>query len=109
MKRKKLPNINNLVINKTNIYEDLRCEILEQELVPGWTKNLDNDTILRIMNSIGLDPHKPKQFKIPAPFKAWCHECNKGFLSIDALSEHNVEKHGKGTLGLKFKLKKDKR
>ena len=32
------------------------------------------------------------QFKIPAPYRAWCHACSEGFVSIDKLIEHNKDK-----------------
>lgn len=39
-----------------------------------------------------------KQFKIPAPFVAWCHQCECGFMSIDEIAEHhrkNLNEHRK--------------
>lgn len=32
------------------------------------------------------------QFKIPAPYAAWCHACSEGFMTIDDLMEHNNKK-----------------
>jgi hypothetical protein len=35
-------------------------------------------------------------FVIPAPYRAWCHPCKQGFMSIAELSEHNrthINKH----------------
>jgi hypothetical protein len=34
-----------------------------------------------------------EQFKIPEPFKAWCHACQKGFMSIKELQDHLVQAH----------------
>lgn len=44
--------------------------------------------------TIGALKFKPfmtlrEQFKIPAPFKTWCHCCNTGFMSIDEMTAHN--------------------
>jgi hypothetical protein len=30
------------------------------------------------------------QFTIPPPYRAWCHHCNKGFISIEELQEHTL-------------------
>ena len=30
-----------------------------------------------------------KQFDIPEPYRAWCHLCDKGFMSIDEIQDHN--------------------
>lgn len=30
-------------------------------------------------------------FKIPEPYKAWCHLCNQGFTNIYELGRHNYE------------------
>jgi hypothetical protein len=32
------------------------------------------------------------QFKIPEPYRAWCHPCNQGFMSIEELQAHDREK-----------------
>jgi hypothetical protein len=32
-------------------------------------------------------------FVIPAPFKAWCHICETGYMSIDELTQHKKDKH----------------
>jgi hypothetical protein len=29
------------------------------------------------------------QFKIPAPFRAWCHRCDRGFMSLEELTDHD--------------------
>ena len=34
-----------------------------------------------------------EQFKIPEPFRAWCHECNIGFMTIEDLEQHVKDKH----------------
>jgi hypothetical protein len=26
-----------------------------------------------------------EQFQIPAPYRVWCHECNRGFMSIEEM------------------------
>jgi|SRR5580692_1354201 hypothetical protein len=31
------------------------------------------------------------QFQIPKPFVAWCHLCEKGFMSIDDITKHDLE------------------
>jgi hypothetical protein len=28
------------------------------------------------------------QFKIPEPHRAWCHDCNVGFPTLEKLAEH---------------------
>ena len=33
-----------------------------------------------------------EQFKIPSPFRAWCHACEKGFEILDDLTRHNKDK-----------------
>lgn len=30
-------------------------------------------------------------FVIPTPFRAWCHLCNAGFMSLDDLMKHEKE------------------
>jgi hypothetical protein len=45
-------------------------------------------------------------FKIPAPYRAWCHLCKgeetvpgikgAGFTSIDEMREHSLQVHGRG-------------
>jgi hypothetical protein len=30
-------------------------------------------------------------FKIPEPFRAWCHYCNRGFLTQEELDKHNAD------------------
>jgi hypothetical protein len=30
-------------------------------------------------------------FQIPPPYQAWCHLCNKGFMSMDELLKHNAD------------------
>jgi hypothetical protein len=32
-----------------------------------------------------------KQFVIPAPYRAWCHLCNRGFVSIEEALKHDRE------------------
>lgn len=32
------------------------------------------------------------QFKIPAPYVAWCHLCERGFMSIDEIADHDRTK-----------------
>ena len=31
------------------------------------------------------------QFKIPAPYRVWCHHYGKGFLTIEESQKHNKE------------------
>jgi hypothetical protein len=31
------------------------------------------------------------QFVIPAPYRAWCHLCEKGFMTIDDIVKHDRE------------------
>jgi hypothetical protein len=33
-------------------------------------------------------------FVIPAPYKAWCHLCNTGFMSLEECAQHTSTKHG---------------
>ncbi len=44
--------------------------------------------------------YKP-DFIIPPPFHAWCHQCNKGFMSIDELTKHDHKVHDTGYIGNK--------
>lgn len=30
------------------------------------------------------------QYRIPAPYRAWCHVCNNGFMFIDELAAHKL-------------------
>ena len=60
----------------------------ESSFAPGWTEKMCDDEILfnilgKIINTCDPD------FKIPPPFRAWCHVCNTGFMSIDELQSHN--------------------
>jgi len=32
-----------------------------------------------------------KQFVIPAPYRAWCHLCNRGFVSIEEALKNDRE------------------
>jgi hypothetical protein len=34
-----------------------------------------------------------EQFKIPPPYRAWCHQCNRGFKSIEELQDHLLQAH----------------
>jgi hypothetical protein len=53
---------------------------------------LGNEDIL-----IGNLKWKPKltlpTFKIPEPYRAWCHSCKQGFMNLDELTEHNRQWH----------------
>lgn len=31
------------------------------------------------------------QFVIPSPYRAWCHLCERGFMSLDDLVTHDRE------------------
>ena len=33
-----------------------------------------------------------QQFKIPEPYRAWCHLCNQGFAGIDEIQKHDRDK-----------------
>jgi hypothetical protein len=42
-----------------------------------------------------MDTEKEKavqqvQFIIPPPYRAWCHHCDKGFMSIEELMKHTL-------------------
>lgn len=47
-----------------------------------------------------------QQFKIPTPYRAWCHPCNQGFMSIAELQTHDHEKHLTGVPGLRSQPQK---
>jgi len=49
------------------------------------------------MTFIGAEipPPDPNQFQIPKPYKAWCHLCNKGFMTIDDITKHDLENRPK--------------
>jgi hypothetical protein len=32
-----------------------------------------------------------KQFVIPEPYRAWCHVCERGFMSLEELTQHDRE------------------
>jgi hypothetical protein len=43
------------------------------------------------------------QFRIPTPYRAWCHQCQQGFMSLKEIQEHlQTEKQE----GLQLKPKK---
>jgi hypothetical protein len=46
-----------------------------------------------LLPDVTLETQQPAQFVIPPPFRAWCHICDSGLMSIDDLPEHNREVH----------------
>jgi hypothetical protein len=32
------------------------------------------------------------QFLIPAPYRAWCHACNMGFMTLEESQKHDRDK-----------------
>jgi hypothetical protein len=32
-----------------------------------------------------------KQFRIPVPYRVWCHPCERGFMSIEESEKHDRE------------------
>ena len=51
------------------------------------------DSYSAIINGLNGPIHYEPPFIIPPPYHAWCHPCNKGFMSIDDLQKHWVEEH----------------
>jgi len=51
-----------------------------------------------------------KQFVIPAPFRAWCHPCDRGFMSLSELTVHrNSNEHIRSMTNASKEKKKEVR
>lgn len=38
-----------------------------------------------------MEVPRQEQFVIPAPYRVWCHRCEKGFMSIEEAQQHERE------------------
>lgn len=54
------------------------------------TENSENQESTAISDKFNVEE---VTFVIPAPFRAWCHICKTGFMTINDLTEHTKEQH----------------